>query len=219
MIVPMMALTVTVPQAAAVLMPILLVMDLMGLRVFIKEYNRDLARLLIPAGLWGTLIGWTLFGLMPSSMVAGLVGVFTLAFLAQRLYVERHPEAYRPLKPFWGRILGTMGGVSSFIAHAGSPPLNAYVIPLRLKPREFTATLNIFYVVINLSKWIPYGFLGLIDARNMLTSLVLMPIAPIGIWIGVRVVRRIPERRFYSIVYTGMLLTGIKLVWDALVAL
>ena len=49
----------------------------------------------------------------------------------------------------------------------------------------------------------------------MATSLVLLPIAPMGVWIGVRLARRINQVLFYRFLYTGMALTGIKLIWDA----
>ncbi|UUZ67163.1 sulfite exporter TauE/SafE family protein [Polaromonas sp. P2-4] len=72
-----------------------------------------------------------------------------------------------------------------------------------------------FLFVINLSKWIPYAWLGLLDLRNMATSLVLLPLAPVGVWMGVRMARRISPVWFYRVLYIGMLLTGIKLLWDA----
>jgi uncharacterized membrane protein YfcA len=72
-----------------------------------------------------------------------------------------------------------------------------------------------FFFVINLCKWIPYGWLGLLDLRNMSTSLVLLPVAPIGVWVGVKIARRINPLLFYRLVYLGMFLTGSKLVWDA----
>jgi uncharacterized membrane protein YfcA len=49
----------------------------------------------------------------------------------------------------------------------------------------------------------------------MATSLVLLPIAPIGVWVGVKLARRISQVLFYRLVYLGMFLTGTKLVWDA----
>ncbi len=75
--------------------------------------------------------------------------------------------------------------------------------------------MAVFFFVINLSKWIPYAWLGLLDLRNMATSLVLLPLAPLGVWIGVRLARRISPVWFYRILYVGMLLTGIKLLWDS----
>jgi uncharacterized membrane protein YfcA len=113
-------------------------------------------------------------------------------------------------------LLTTTSGFTSFIAHAGGPPINAYVIPLKLSPVQFTATMAYFFFVVNLCKWIPYGILGLLDTRNMLTSLVLLPVAPIGVWVGVRMARRISPQLFYRFVYVGMFLTGVKLLWDGL---
>ena len=122
----------------------------------------------------------------------------------------------QPPPPRWmGAILTATAGFTSFIAHAGGPPLNAYLIPLKLKPVVFTATVAFLFFFVNLSKWIPYAWLGLLDTRNFATSLVLLPLAPVGVWVGVRVARRINPVLFYRFVFAGMFLTGVKLLWDA----
>jgi len=212
--VPIMALAVTVPQAAAILMPILFVMDIMGLAAYRGKWDLKLLRFLIPFGLVGTVIGTLSFRLLDARLVAGIVGVFTLLFLAQRLLFP--PRADSPPPPKWlGGVLTATSGFTSFVAHAGGPPVTAYVLPLRLPPVAFAATMTVFFFVINLSKWVPYGWLGLLDLRNMATSLALMPFAPIGVIAGVRLAHRIEPRLFYRLLYAGMLLTGLKLVWDA----
>ena len=38
----------------------------------------------------------------------------------------------------------------------------------------------------------------------------------VGVWVGVKLARRIQPGLFYRLVYLGMFLTGSKLVWDAL---
>lgn len=211
--VPLMALAVTVPQAAAMLMPVLLLMDLLGLAAFRKHFDLKLIRFLIPFGLLGTLVGTLSFKLLDARLVAGVVGVFTLVFLAQRLLFPPKPDSPHP--PKWlGAILTVMSGFTSFIAHAGGPPVNAYVIPMRLSPLVFAASLSVFFTVLNLSKWIPYAWLGLLDMRNMATSVALLPFAPIGVWVGVKLAHRIKPLLFYRLVYAGMFLTGVKLVWD-----
>jgi uncharacterized membrane protein YfcA len=212
--VPMMALVVTVPEAAAILMPVLLVMDLLGMAAFRNNVDRRLLRFLIPFGLLGIAIGTLLFKWLDTHLVAGLVGGFTLLFLAQRLLFPPRPDS--PPPPKWlGALLTTTSGFTSFIAHAGGPPINAYVIPLRLSPLLFTGTMAFFFFFVNIAKWIPYAWLGLLDLRNMTTSLALLPFAPMGVWLGVRIAHRIQPLLFYRMVYTGMFLTGVKLVWDA----
>ena len=213
--VPVMALAVTVPQAAAILMPVLLLMDLLGVAAFRKNFDLPFLKFLVPFGLVGTLLGALLFSVLDAKVVAGLVGVFTLLFLAQRLLFPPRPDSAPP--PKWlGAILTVTAGFTSFVAHAGGPPLSAYVIPLRLSPIKFTATMAFFFFVINLSKWLPYAWLGLLDLRNMTTSLALLPLAPLGVWLGLRLAKSISPILFYRLLYLGMLLTGCKLVWDAL---
>lgn len=215
--VPLMALAVTVPQAAAIMMPILFVMDVMGLAAFRGHFDWKLVRFLVPLGLVGTVVGTLSFRLLDARLVAGIVGVFTLVFLAQRLAFP--PRADSPHPPKWlGAILTVTSGFTSFVSHAGGPPINAYVIPMRLPPLVFTATMAVFFFVVNLSKWIPYAWLGLLDVRNMATSLALLPLAPVGVIIGVRMARRIDPVLFYRLVYLGMFLTGAKLVWDGFFA-
>ena len=211
--VPVMALAVTVPQAAAILMPVLLLMDLLGMAAFRKNFDLPLLKFLLPFGLLGTVVGALLFKALDARLVAGIVGLLTLVFLAQRLLFP--PRLDSPPLPRWlGAVLTVTSGFTSFVSHAGGPPLTAYVIPLRLNPLNFTATMAFFFFVINLAKWIPYGLLGLLDLRNMATSLALLPLAPLGVWIGIRMARRISPVLFYRLLYVGMGLTGCKLVWD-----
>jgi len=211
--VPMMALAVTVPQAAAILMPVLLVMDLLGIAAFRRDADWRLLKFLIPCALVGTLMGALLFRWLPAHTVAGIVGVSTLVFLAQRLLFPPKPGS-RPPPRAVGAVLTALSGFTSFIAHAGGPPVNAYIIPMRLAPVTFTATMAYLFFAVNLSKWVPYAWLGLLDWRNLATSLVLLPLAPLGVWVGIHIARRIDAVWFYRFVYAGMLFTGIKLTWD-----
>jgi uncharacterized protein len=212
---PLMALGIPVPQAAAIMLPLLFIMDAMGLKLLFQQRDKALIRLLLPAGLLGTVLGTLLFGVMSSKTVAAVVGVLTLLFLAQRLLFPPRADAAPP--PRWlGFGLGIASGFTSFVAHAGSPPISAYVLPLRLAPVVFSATMATFFAAINLSKWVPYAWLGLIDWRNMATALVLVPLAPLGVWLGVKLTPYIRPDVFYKVAYTGMFFTGAKLLWDGL---
>ena len=212
---PLMALAVPVPQAAAVMLPLLLVMDFTGVRALWRERDRAMLRLMLPAGLLGTVIGTLLFGVLSVHAVSGVVGVITLAFLAQRLVFPPRRDAAPPGR-VTGFVLTAIGGFTSFVAHAGGPPVQAYVLPLRIEPLRLTATLAVLFTAINLSKWIPYAWLGLLDARNLGTSVVLAPLAPLGVWAGVWATRRIDAGWFYRIAYAGMAATGVKLLYDGL---
>ncbi len=211
--VPLMALSVSVPQAAAIFMPLLLAMDVIGIAAFRKEVDKPLLRFLLPYGLLGILAGTLLFKLVSAPLVAGIVGVLTLLFLAQRLLFP--PSADAGALPLWmGRCLITAAGFTSFVSHAGGPPYSAYILRLKLTPLAYTATAAYFYFIVNLAKWIPYAWLGLLDLRNAATSIMLMPVAFVGTWAGIKIARLIKPTLFYRLIYIGMFLTGCKLVWD-----
>jgi len=204
---------ITVPQAVAICMPLLLVMDLLGIAALRKDFDKALLKFLLPFALLGIVIGTLLFRVLSPSAVAGIVGVLTLLFLLQRLVFP--PRANSAALPKWaGGILTTVSGFTSFVAHAGGPPINVYMIPLKLKPIVFTGTMAYLFFFVNLSKWGPYAWLGLLNLENLMTSLMLMPLAPIGVWIGVRIARTINVTLFYRLVYLGMFLTSTKLIWD-----
>lgn len=211
--VPLMALAVPVPQAAAIMLPLLLAADVVSLAQLARYCDWRLIRLLLPAGLLGIVVGWVLFGWLSVSAVAGLVGLVTLLFVAIRLFLPSKADAPPPSDGM-GRLMAALSGFTSFIAHAGSPPIGFYMLPLKLPPLAFGATAAVFFAAINLSKWLPYGLLGLLDATNMTTSLVLLPLPMVGVWVGVQLVRRVSSALFNRLFLAGMLLTGMKLLWD-----
>jgi uncharacterized membrane protein YfcA len=196
------------------MMPVLLFVDLLGLAAFRKNIDAKFLRFLIPFGLLGTLLGALFFKSLDTHLVAGLVGGLTLLFLAQRLLFPPRADSAPP--PRWvGAVLTTVSGFTSFVAHSGGPPISAYVIPLRLSPLHFASTMAYFFFVINLSKWIPFALLGLLDGRNMATALVLLPMVPIGVFVGFAMAKRISPLLFNRLILWGLGLTGSKLLWDA----
>jgi uncharacterized protein len=213
---PMLALAVPAPQAAAVMLPLLIAMDATGLQQMWRHRDRALVRQLVPWGVLGIAIGTLLFGLLSDRAVSGLLGALTLLFLAQRLLWPIRAEGTPP--PRWAAPLcSTTSGFTSFVAHAGGPPLMAYVLPLKLAPVVASATMAVYFAVINLVKLMPFAALGLLDARNLATSFLLLPVAPLGVWLGVWLVRRIDPTWFYRLAYVGMGVAGFKLLYDGLV--
>ena len=82
--VPIMALTVTVPQAAAILLPILFVMDVMGLAAYRGKWDAKLLRFLIPMGLLGTVFGTLSFPLLNANIVRATLAEPLAAVIEKR---------------------------------------------------------------------------------------------------------------------------------------
>ena len=217
--VPLMSLAIPAPQAAGIALPVLCAMDIAGLRAWWGKWSRRELMAVLPGGLLGIALGSAVFGLMSDAAVKLMVGVIALVFLARSLWQSRPRRAAPPpAEPsrlrggFWGAI----SGLTSTIAHAGGPPLAVYLYPLRLDRATLAATTVVFFGVVNYVKLVPYFFLGQLTAANLLTSLVLLPLAPLGVRMGVWLAGRMGDRWFYRVIYAMLAVTGTKLVWDGL---
>jgi len=219
MAVPLMALTIPAPQAAGIALPLLCAMDIAGLRAWWGRWSLRELRATLPGGLVGIALGAALFGMMSDAAIKLMVGVIALVFLARSLWQARPGRvAPPPASPsgLRGSFWGALSGLTSTIAHAGGPPLAVYLYPLRLDRAALAATSVVFFGVMNYVKLVPYFFLGQLSAQNLLTSLILLPLAPIGVRIGVWLAKRMSDRWFYRIIYAMLAVTGTKLVWDGL---
>ncbi|MGG5807749.1 sulfite exporter TauE/SafE family protein [Falsiroseomonas sp. CW058] len=217
--VPLMALAIPAPQAAGIALPVLCAMDIAGLRAWWGRWSRRELLAVLPGGLAGIALGTAAFGTMGDRAVKLMVGAIALVFLARSLWQARPGRAAPPASApnrakggFWGAV----SGFTSTIAHAGGPPLAVYLYPLRLDRGALAATTVVFFGVMNYVKLVPYYFLGQLSAGNLLTSLLLLPLAPVGVRLGVWLAGRMSDVVFYRIIYVMLGMSGTKLVWDGL---
>ena len=216
---PLMALTVPIPQAAAIMLPILIAMDAAGLWAYRGRYSRENLKLIIAGGIIGIALGALTFRYFSEAWIRLILGAMSLAFVAQRYLVRDVRAQAAPRSTARGLFWSAASGVTSTIAHAGGPPLSIYLLPQKLEKSQLVGTTVIFFAVVNAVKLVPYTWLGLFDARNVTTSLVLVPLAPVGIWLGVKIMHRLAQETFYRVCYSLLAVVGVKLLWDGIARL
>ncbi len=212
--VPLMAVFVSPAQAAAIMLPVLMVMDALALRVYWRVWDWHNLRVLLPAALVGTGLGFLTFGYLSADGLRAVVGTVALLYSVY-YFVRRAPAAARPPHTVAGLFWGATAGFTSFSIHAGGPPLQAYLLPQRLHRTRFQATSVLFFFVVNWSKVVPYAWLGQLRADNLFISLVLLPLAPLGIFLGRWLHDRVNDAVFFRVVHASLFVIGIKLLYDA----
>ncbi|EKV31307.1 putative integral membrane protein [Caenispirillum salinarum AK4] len=216
--VPLMALTISPVQAAAIMLPILCVMDVVNVWTYRRRWDHRAMRLLIAAAMVGIALGTATFHLLSADAIRLIIGAVALGFTANWAWkrLRRHDPPAAGHNVAKGGFWGAVAGFTSFVAHAGGPPLNVYLLPLKLDKTVYQATTVIFFTAVNYVKLVPYAWLGQLNTGNLGTALVLMPLAPLGIWLGVWAHDRVREDLFYRAVYLFLALTGAKLTWDGI---
>jgi uncharacterized membrane protein YfcA len=212
--VPLLALVMPARDAAGMMLPVLLAMDVVAVWTYRKECDWSLLRIMLPGAAVGTLAGWALWTLVSDDMVLLMVGVITLLFVLDAvLPLRKQLEGLPPSRP-WGQFWGALAGFTSFISHTGGPPYQIYTLPRRMTPALYAGTASFFFAIVNMAKLVPYFFLGQLSVANLSLSAALIPIGMVGVFLGVFLVRRISARLFYQIAYWLVFLLALKLIWD-----
>lgn len=216
---PLMAVVVPPVEAAAILLPILIIQDLTGIWAFHRAWDKRILRIMLPAGIAGIVLGYLFASEVPEKAVTGALGVISVIFATRQIYLWRKgtpSTSPKPSNALMGILCGTFSGFTSQIAHAGGPPFQFWVMPQGLSRETFLGTSILYFAALNCLKVPAYLALGQFTARDLLVSATMVPLAALSTAAGVRIARTLPENRFYIIVYCILLALGADLIRRAL---
>lgn len=215
---PLLALAMPPTMAVAVLLPVLLVQDVVSVWSFRKSWDGWIVAWMLPGATVGIALGTVLAAAVSEQRLLLVLGLVTLVFGLYRLWAERGGRIVAPShSPGWvGSLFGVATGFTSQVAHAGGPPFQIWVTPRRLPHETYVGTSSLVFAAINWMKVPSYLMLGSLNRQTLTTAALLMPLAIGSTLLAVRLIRRIDTARFYTLIYTLMVLLGAKLVWDGL---
>ncbi len=214
---PIVALAVSPVRAAAILLPILIVQDVVGVWAFRRDWDGYVLGWMLPGAAIGIALGYIFAASVDSDAVLGAVGAVSMLFGAYRLRGQRRGAVQAAsTSPGWvGTLFGVASGFTSQIAHAGQPPFQLWVLPRSLSRDMLVGTTAIFFAIVNWVKVPAYLALGQFTAQNLTTAALLLPVAIASTLAGVWLVRRVSPTRFYTAIYWLMIAVGAKLTWNA----
>jgi uncharacterized membrane protein YfcA len=213
---PLMASQSTLNEALAILLPLLIAIDLVGIRRFLKNANWRILKLILPSGFFGLFLGMIFFTVITPKALTLFVGVFIMLFLIQMLVTSHFDLRDAKPYPWLGRLMGMTSGFTSFVAHNGGPPITIFMLRENLLPMVYTSTLGVFFTLINFGKLGPYAYLDLLHFKQLATSAILLPCVPIGVYLGFYLAEKISVKWYYRIVQFFLLVASVKLIADGL---
>ena len=212
---PLLALVLPPLQAAAILLPILMVQDVISVWAYRHEWSAWNLKVLITGALIGVGAAWLLAAHVSDADVRLAVGVIGVSFVLYAWFGRVPAEARRPSAAS-GVIWGSLSGFTSTLAQAGAPPFQVHMLPQRLDKLTFVGTNMIFFAAVNAMKIVPYFALGGFTDENLLTSATLLPLAIATNFLGIWLVRRTPTELFYRIAYVLMFVISAELIRSGL---
>jgi uncharacterized membrane protein YfcA len=216
---PVLALAIDPVRAAAIMLPILILQDVVSVWVYRHSWDGGILKVMLPGAAVGIGLGYLFAAQVSETAVLGVLGAISVLFGLQRLWIERGKSVVLPSdSPGWvGFLFGIGSGFTSHIAHAGSPPFQMWVLPKRLPRDMLVGTTAFAFAAMNWMKLPAYAALGQFTHANLMATAMLAPVAILSTFAGVALVRRVDPARFYILIYALMVLLGIKLIADALI--
>ncbi|KIN60159.1 Integral membrane protein [Sulfitobacter noctilucae] len=212
------ALVVEPGLALGIMLPMLMLIDVTSLKPYWRKWSLPDVRLLVIGGLPGVVAGALLYRVAAPDLLRLLIGGVSVGFVLWQLSLATGlVRLVRSRMPDWaGVFFGCIAGFTTFISHAGGPPVAVFLLSRGLSKTQFQASTVLLFWILNIVKFIPYAALGMFTAQTFMANLVLAPFALLGTWVGVRAHHLVPERVFFGITYVLLMVTGCKLIWDGL---
>src|SRR6056300_1508099 len=208
--IPLMTIVMPLSQALGIILPILIFSDFIATYKYRKEFDFGTLKLMVPFAGLGIIIGSLTFSYFSEDLLKFIVGLMGFLF-------KKNKEENSQKNSLKGSICSTIAGFTSFCVHAGGTPTSIYMLPLRMKKEIYVGTRIIFFTFVNLIKLPLYINLSMTNMETFKQSLILFPVALLGILIGYQLLKIIEEKLFYNILYTLIFITSTKLLYDYLI--
>ena len=216
---PLLAIIMSPLEAAAILLPIILVQDVVSVWVYRRVWDPWNLKVMIPGCVVGVGMAWLLAAYVSDGVIRLVVGLIALGFVAYAFL--RHMLPGEPPRPraWHGVFWGGLSGFTTTLIQIGAPPYYAFVLPQRLEKMIYVGTTVMFFATANAMKIVPYFALGQFSATGLATSLALFPLAIACNFLGIYLVRVTPEAMFYQITNVIVFVLGLELTRQGVVAL
>ena len=199
---PLLCLVISPVQAVAIQLPILIAQDFVSVWAYRRNLHKTNFLYCLPGTMVGIAIGGVLATSVSPSAVQLMVGIIASSFVLMSR--PRKGQDDTPTQPalLKASLWSTVAGFTSFIANAGGPPMQVYLMPQKLAPAVFAGTMSVLFA------------LGQLSTPNLATSAALLPVAITATFLGVFMVRRLSGAKFYPIIRALTFIVGLKLIYD-----
>jgi len=214
---PLLALYLPPLQAAAILLPILMIQDIISVWTYRRDWDAWNVKVLLVGGVIGVGIAWAIAAYVTDAAVRLTVGLIGVAFVLNNWFGRKFQGAKQP-NAVAGVFWGVATGFTSTMAQAGAPPFQVFVLPQRLPKLTLVGTNMIVFATINALKVVPYLALGQFSTQGLGASVVLLPLAVVTNFLGIWLVRITPTVVFYRIAYILVFVISLGLLWQGAAA-
>lgn len=215
LIVPILATIFGGRSSAGILLPMLSMADIFAVAYYHRHAEWKYVIKLLPSTVVGVLVGLFVGNIINDEQFKHLMAILIIVGLGIMVWRERKKDiAAIPHNWIFSSMAGLLGGFSTMIGNAAGPVMSIYFLSMMLPKNSFIGTGAWFFLIINLFK-IPFHITvwKTIDINTFTLDLAMLPAITLGAFLGVKLVKYIPEKPYRIFIIVTTALAAIKLFY------
>ena len=206
-VIPIMAAIFGGKLSTGIVLPLLCMADIFAVSYYHRHANWTYVIKLLPWTVAGVLIGIYVGDIISDIMFKDIMGIIVMLSVGILVWKDLRKDVSIPSGILFPAVMGLAGGFATMVGNAAGAIMALYLLSMRLPKNEYIGTGAWFFLIINLFK-VPFHILvwKTISWDSFSFDLVLLPVIAIGAFMGVYVVKIIPERayRIFLLVTTAI---------------
>lgn len=195
--VPLLAITFGGKMSSGLMLPMLIMADLFAVGYYHRHANWTYLIRLFPSAAVGVVFGTWLGNFIDDQSFRFMMSLIIFGSLAIMLWMEKTNKESVPNYLWFALLMGFLGGITTMIGNLAGSVMALYLLSMRLPKNEYIGTAAWFFLAINIFK-LPFHIFSwhTISMDSFLLNLTSLPFIGLGAWVGIILVKRIPEKQY-----------------------
>ncbi|MGY0644304.1 MAG: sulfite exporter TauE/SafE family protein [Paraglaciecola chathamensis] len=208
--IPIMAIIFGGKDSSGLMLPLLVMADLFAVTYYRRHVNWSYLVKLFPSAAVGVILATLIGNYIDDQLFRSVMGIIIFVSLAIMLWMETANKEAIPDYMWFAILMGLLGGFTSMIGNLAAAVMALYLLSMRLPKNEYIGTGAWFFLAVNVFK-VPFHVFAwhTISLNSFYLNVALLPIIALGAFVGIRIVRIIPEKQYRWLILAA---TGIAAI-------
>jgi uncharacterized membrane protein YfcA len=208
--IPIMAIIFGGKDSSGLMLPLLVMADLFAVTYYRRHVNWSYLVKLFPSAAVGVILATLIGNYIDDQLFRSVMGIIIFVSLAIMLWMETANKNAIPDYMWFAILMGLLGGFTSMIGNLAAAVMALYLLSMRLPKNEYIGTGAWFFLAVNVFK-VPFHVFAwhTISLNSFYLNVALLPIIALGAFVGIRIVRIIPEKQYRWLILAA---TGIAAI-------
>jgi len=213
MAVPLMAMVFGGQLSSGIMLPMLCLADAMGVWYYRRHASWPHLKKLFPWAALGTIIGTLVGQYIDDHMFRIIMACIIVASVSIMIWLERGHKEDVPDFFWFAALMGIVGGFASMVGNLAGAVMAVYFLSMRLPKQTYIGTTAWFFMAMNWFK-VPFHIMAwrTIIWDTLYLALISLPVILLGAFLGIHLVKIIPEKYYRWFIIGMTLLAAIMML-------